>query len=100
MMRVALALVLLLPTAAVADDDVEERIAALEQEVAYLREALSDVYDAIVALQAGAIEQEQAIQQLNYLGQLQLVLMDKRFEELAGERQESSPSSESSGGTP
>lgn len=80
MMRVALALALLLPTAAGADDSVEERIAALEQEVAYLREALIDVYDAIVALQAGAIEQEQAIQQLAVLGQLHLELTRRQGE--------------------
>lgn len=80
MMRVALALALLLPTAAGADDAVEERIAALEQEVAYLREALIDVYDAIVALQAGAIEQEQAIQQLAVLGQLHLELTRRQGE--------------------
>lgn len=75
-----LALVLILPAAAVADDAVEERIAALEQEVAYLREALIDVYDAIVALQAGAIEQEQAIQQLAVLGQLHLELTRRQGE--------------------
>lgn len=80
MMRVALALALLLPTAAGADDSVEERIAALEQEVAYLRESLIDVYDAIVALQAGAIEQEQAIQQLAVLGQLHLELTRRQGE--------------------
>ena len=43
MTRVALALALLLPTAAVADDDVEERIAALEAEVAYLQEKLVEL---------------------------------------------------------
>lgn len=93
MMRVALALALLLPTAAVADDDVEERIAALEAEVETLRETLVYVLDTLEAIQVEAIARDRDLERLVALGLLQLQM------KVQSETVEP-PSSESSGGTP